>query len=69
MPIQLYWQGQHGKEQSSQTQYHMPEYNPSSIDNGIHYHFIGFINLVYILIKIIINDIPCSSNEYRCKQN
>lgn len=44
----------------------MPENSPSSADPMIHNDLIRFIDLVYIQVKVIIDDVPCSCNQYRC---
>lgn len=42
----------------------MPENCPPSTDAVIHNNLIGFIDLVYIQIKIIIDDISCCCYEH-----
>ena len=43
----------------------MPENNPPAFYQFIHYHFIGFIYLIYIHIKIVIDNISSCSYQYR----
>lgn len=46
----------------------MPEDDPSSVNHRINNYFTGFIDLINIQIKIVVNDITCCSNQNRSQQ-